>query len=163
MKRPGRVHALFFVMATAGAFVLQVEGRQAIDDRALIVRVRQIVRDHRRRIRLRFMTQIKRRPPTFVLSVSQPEELGDDYLRYLTNRLRDDFGMPGVPIRVQWMRHDEHLWEPYGSGMVMRSKASLDAAGSIVGCFCDSTSRCKLRVAIINRSLTATEIILGVD
>jgi GTP-binding protein len=53
-----------------------------------------------RRIRLRFMTQIKTRPPTFVLSVSQPEELGDDYLRYLTNRLRDDFGLPGVPIRL---------------------------------------------------------------
>ncbi len=51
-----------------------------------------------RRIRLRFMTQIKKRPPTFVLSVSQPQELGDDYLRYLTNRLRDDFGLPGVPI-----------------------------------------------------------------
>ncbi len=33
------------------------------------------------------MTQIKRRPPTFVLQVSrQPEELGDDYLRYLMNR-----------------------------------------------------------------------------
>ena len=46
------------------------------------------------------MTQIKRRPPTFVLSVSQPEELGDDYLRYLINRLRDDFGLPGVPIRL---------------------------------------------------------------
>lgn len=53
-----------------------------------------------RRIRLRFMTQIKIRPPTFMLSVSQPEELGDDYLRYLLNRLRDDFGLPGVPIRL---------------------------------------------------------------
>ena len=53
-----------------------------------------------RRIRLRFMTQIKRRPPTFVLSVSQPEGLGADYLRYLMNRLRDDFGLPGVPIRL---------------------------------------------------------------
>jgi GTP-binding protein len=53
-----------------------------------------------RRIRLRFMTQIKRRPPTFVLQVSQPEELGDDYLRFLMNRLRDDFGLPGVPIRL---------------------------------------------------------------
>jgi len=53
-----------------------------------------------RRIRLRFMTQIKRRPPTFVLQVSQPEELGDDYLRFLMNRLRDDFDLPGVPIRL---------------------------------------------------------------
>jgi GTP-binding protein len=55
---------------------------------------------HGRRIRLRFMTQIKRRPPTFVLSVSQPEELGGDYLRFLVNRLRDDFELPGVPIRL---------------------------------------------------------------
>jgi GTPase len=53
-----------------------------------------------RRIRLRFMTQIKIRPPTFVLSVSQPEALGDDYMRFLTNRLRDDFGLAGVPIRL---------------------------------------------------------------
>jgi len=55
---------------------------------------------HGRRIRLRFMTQIKIRPPTYILSVSQPEELGDDYLRFLINRLRDDFDMPGVPIRL---------------------------------------------------------------
>ncbi|WP_421997964.1 ribosome biogenesis GTPase Der [Reyranella sp.] len=53
-----------------------------------------------RRIRLRFITQIKKRPPTFVVSVSQPEELGGDYLRFLINRLRDDFGLPGVPIRL---------------------------------------------------------------
>ena len=53
-----------------------------------------------RRIRLRFATQTKIRPPTFMLSVSQPDELGDDYLRFLINRLRDDFEMPGVPIRV---------------------------------------------------------------
>ncbi|MFI5002456.1 MAG: ribosome biogenesis GTPase Der [Reyranellales bacterium] len=53
-----------------------------------------------RRIRLRFMTQIKIRPPTFILSCSQPDELGDDYLRFLMNRLRDDFGLPGVPLRI---------------------------------------------------------------
>lgn len=63
-----------------------------------------------RRIRLRFMTQIKRRPPTFILSVSQPEELGDDYLRFLTNRLRDDFDMPGVPIRMA-MRKPKNPYE----------------------------------------------------
>jgi GTP-binding protein len=53
-----------------------------------------------RRIRLRFMTQTKIRPPTFMMSVSQPDELGDDYMRFLVNRLRDDFDMQGVPIRV---------------------------------------------------------------
>ena len=51
-------------------------------------------------MRLRFITQAKARPPTFVLSVSQPEGLGNDYLRFLTNRLRDDFDLPGVPLRL---------------------------------------------------------------
>ena len=41
--------------------------------------------------------------------------------------------MPGAPIRVQWMRHDEHLWEPYGAGMVMRVKAALDGTGMLTG------------------------------
>ena len=53
-----------------------------------------------RRIRLRFMSQVKTRPPTFMLSASQADELGKDYIRFLVNRLRDDFGMPGVPIRL---------------------------------------------------------------
>jgi nicotinate dehydrogenase subunit B len=39
--------------------------------------------------------------------------------------------MPGVPIRVQWMREQEHAWEPYGPAMVTKLKASLDGAGKI--------------------------------
>jgi CO/xanthine dehydrogenase Mo-binding subunit len=39
---------------------------------------------------------------------------------------------PGVPVRVQWMREQEHRWEPYGPGMAMNAKAQLDAKGSIV-------------------------------
>ena len=39
---------------------------------------------------------------------------------------------PGVPVRMQWMRDQEHRWEPYGPGMVMRAKASLDAGGNII-------------------------------
>ena len=64
-----------------------------------------------RRIRLRFMSQIKTRPPTFILSASQADELGKDYIRFLVNRLRDDFGMPGVPIRLN-MRKAKN---PYAS------------------------------------------------
>jgi GTP-binding protein len=64
-----------------------------------------------RRIRLRFMTQIKTRPPTFMLSVSQPEALGDDYLRFLINRLRDDFDLPGIPIRLT-MRKPKNPYAP---------------------------------------------------
>lgn len=40
--------------------------------------------------------------------------------------------MPGKPIRLQWMREQEHAWEPYGPGMVTGIKASLDATGKIV-------------------------------
>jgi CO/xanthine dehydrogenase Mo-binding subunit len=38
----------------------------------------------------------------------------------------------GRPVRVQWMRDDEFAWEPYGSAMLMRTKAGLDANGRIV-------------------------------
>ncbi len=39
---------------------------------------------------------------------------------------------PGRPVRVQWMRQDEHKWEPYGSAMVMKLKAGVDAKGDIL-------------------------------
>lgn len=50
--------------------------------------------------RLRYITQIKTRPPTFALWVSRPDELPDTYRRYLINGLRNDFGIKGVPIRL---------------------------------------------------------------
>jgi len=40
--------------------------------------------------------------------------------------------MPGVPVRVQWMRDQEHRWEPYGAGMVMSARGALDETGRIV-------------------------------
>jgi CO/xanthine dehydrogenase Mo-binding subunit len=40
--------------------------------------------------------------------------------------------MPGVPVRVQWMREDEHCWEPFGSAMVGKLRAGLDASGRVV-------------------------------
>jgi CO/xanthine dehydrogenase Mo-binding subunit len=39
--------------------------------------------------------------------------------------------LPGVPVRVQWMREQEHGWEPYGPAMVTKLKASLDDSGAI--------------------------------
>ncbi len=53
-----------------------------------------------RRVRLRYMTQVKTRPPGFVIMCSHPEKLPDSYTRYLVNGLRDAFDMPGTPIRV---------------------------------------------------------------
>ncbi len=53
-----------------------------------------------RRIRLRYVTQAKTRPPTFVLFASRPADLPESYLRYLANGLRDTFDLAGVPLRL---------------------------------------------------------------
>ncbi len=54
-----------------------------------------------RRLKLRYMTQAKARPPTFILFGTRAELLPEDYQRYLVNGLREHFKMPGVPIRLQ--------------------------------------------------------------
>jgi len=56
-----------------------------------------------RRIKLRYMTQAKTRPPGFVVMCSYPDKMPDSYSRYLVNGLRADFDMPGTPIRL-WFR-----------------------------------------------------------
>ncbi len=53
-----------------------------------------------RRIKIRYMTQTKARPPTFVVFVSRPSALPAAYTRYLVNGLRDTFDFEGTPIRV---------------------------------------------------------------
>ncbi len=54
---------------------------------------------HGRRVRIRYMTQPKARPPTFALFGNQLKELPASYLRYLQNGLRQTFGLTGTPIR----------------------------------------------------------------
>ncbi len=61
---------------------------------------------NKRRIRLRYATQARTRPPTFVIFCNRPEDLPDSYLRYLENALRDDFGLDGTPIRIQLRRRE---------------------------------------------------------
>jgi GTPase len=53
-----------------------------------------------RRLRLRYVTQVNTRPPTFALFASKLGELPDSYRRYLVNALRRDFDLPGTPIRM---------------------------------------------------------------
>jgi GTP-binding protein len=60
-----------------------------------------------RRLRLRYMTQVNIRPPSFVLFASKPGELPDSYRRYLVNALREAFGLPGTPIRLM-LRHGKN-------------------------------------------------------
>ena len=59
-----------------------------------------------RRIKLSYLTQNKARPPTFVAFCSRPEALPDAWRRYLMNAIREDFDLPGVPIRLVLRKGD---------------------------------------------------------
>ncbi|WP_298281484.1 ribosome biogenesis GTPase Der [Acidocella sp.] len=53
-----------------------------------------------KRLKLRYITQIKSRPPTFALFGTRAEQTPETYQRYLVNSLREVFELPGVPIRL---------------------------------------------------------------
>ena len=53
-----------------------------------------------RRLKIKYATQAKTRPPGFVLSCTRPDAVPQSYVRYLTNSLRETFDIPGVPIRI---------------------------------------------------------------
>lgn len=59
-----------------------------------------------RRIKLRYITQPKARPPSFVLFCSRADALPESYTRYLVNSLRATFDLPGVPIRLTLREKD---------------------------------------------------------
>jgi len=64
-----------------------------------------------RRIRPKYISQTKTRPPTFVLKCSRASKLPDSYRRYLINGIREDFDLPGTPIRL-FVRADQN---PYNN------------------------------------------------
>ncbi len=66
-----------------------------------------------RRIKLRYITQAKTRPPTFVAFCSRPDVVPESYLRYLMNGLRDTFGLIGTPIRLH-LKKTENPYEQTG-------------------------------------------------
>jgi len=55
-----------------------------------------------RRLKLRYITQAKARPPTFIIFGTRAEQTPEDYRRYLVNGLRDSFDLPGTPVRLQF-------------------------------------------------------------
>ena len=57
-------------------------------------------------IKLRYITQPKARPPSFVLFGTRTSALPDSYTRYLVNSLRETFDLPGVPIRLAFRESD---------------------------------------------------------
>ena len=74
-----------------------------------------------RRIRLRYMTQVSTRPPTFIAFCSRPGELPRSYVRYLTNSLRTVFGLPGVPIRLSLKKGENPYASRAGRGKSRKS------------------------------------------
>ncbi len=56
-----------------------------------------------RRVKMRYMTQAKMRPPSFIVFGNRSEAVPMSYQRYLINSLRETFSMPGTPIRL-WLR-----------------------------------------------------------
>ena len=65
-----------------------------------------------RRLKLRYMTQVNIRPPSFALFASRPGKLPEAYRRYLVNGLREAFGLEGVPVRLM-LRKGKN---PYAKG-----------------------------------------------
>ena len=63
-----------------------------------------------RRIKIRYMTQPKSRPPYFAIFGNQLDELPDSYHRYLINGMRESFDLPGTPIRLS-MRNSDNPYD----------------------------------------------------
>ena len=63
-----------------------------------------------RRIKMRYMTQVKARPPSFVVMCPRADDVPDSYTRYLVNGLRQDFNLPGTPVRL-FLRKGENPYE----------------------------------------------------
>jgi GTP-binding protein len=64
-----------------------------------------------RRVRIRYMTQRKARPPSFTLFGNQLDALPEAYLRYLANGLRDNFNLKGTPLRFS-VRNSKNPYDP---------------------------------------------------
>jgi GTP-binding protein len=64
-----------------------------------------------RRVRIRYMTQAKARPPTFLLFGNQLDALPEAYLRYLQNGLRETFALKGTPLRFA-VRNTRNPYDP---------------------------------------------------
>jgi len=74
-----------------------------------------------RPIRIRYLTQTKARPPSFVAFCSRPDALPVAWTRYLVNALRQDFALPGVPIRLM-LRKGDNPYEGKKSRAETRSR-----------------------------------------
>lgn len=57
-------------------------------------------KDHAAQPKVKYFTQVKARPPTFVAFVRGKTQLSDTDIRFLTKSLKEDFDLGGIPIRI---------------------------------------------------------------
>ena len=78
-----------------------------------------------RRIPMKYMTQVSKRPPTFVIFSSNPDQLPESYLRYLSNGLRERYGLVGVPIRIHMRKRENPYAEKAKERASLKKKAKI--------------------------------------
>ena len=78
-----------------------------------------------RRIPMKYMTQVSKRPPTFVIFSSNPDQLPESYLRYLSNGLRERYGLVGVPIRIHMRKRENPYAEKAKERSSLKKKAKI--------------------------------------
>ncbi len=59
-----------------------------------------------RKVRIKYITQHNIRPPAFVLFSNLPDDISESYIRYLSNKMKDNFNLKGVPVRLHTKRTD---------------------------------------------------------
>jgi GTP-binding protein len=72
--------------------------------RAILDKVRPAASASGGHVKFYYAAQTGSRPPTFALFVNNPRYIRDNYVRYLSNGLRDRFGFEGVPLQLEWRR-----------------------------------------------------------
>ena len=70
------------------------------DTLAQAIAITQPPSDKGKRLKIYYMTQVKTRPPTFVIFVNSKELMHFSYTRYIENHLRKQFGFVGTPIHM---------------------------------------------------------------
>lgn len=80
---------------------------------------------HNHPVRLGYATQVRVRPPTFTVFSNTPDGIGDAYQRYLQNKLREQFGFLGTPLRLQ-VRRRRRIGEPREGNDALLEDEELD-------------------------------------
>ena len=74
---------------------------------------------------MKYMTQVSKRPPTFVIFSSNPDQLPESYVRYLSNGLRERYGLVGVPIRIHMRKRENPYAEKAKERASIKKKARI--------------------------------------